>query len=234
MQAPNMGGRARGFTLIELLIVLVVIAVIATMSIPALLNSKVHTNQTAALATVRSIVQAQLNFAGRRASDENGNGSGEYATLGELSAGVAVRAAAGGTSPISPPELSNAFQNVATGGVLARQGYYFRVYLPDALDNGVAELDGGGAAATIDAERAETLWCVYAWPQRYGTTGLKTFFANANGDIIFSDDSRYSGPAAPIAAGAALLAPGSLTAMNGTIATAGAGRDGGTWNVAGR
>jgi len=234
MQAPNTGGRARGFTLVELLIVLVVIAVIATMAIPSLLNSKAHANQTAAIATVRNVVQAQLNFAGRRAADANSNGSGEFATLGELSAGVAVRAAAGGTDTISPPELSNAFQNVTADGVVSRQGYYFRVYLPDALDNGVAELPGGGAAAIVDAGRSEMLWCIYAWPQRYGATGRKTYFANANGDILFTTDSRYSGLTAPIAAGAALQAPGALTAMNGAIATTGVGRDGATWSVAGR
>ena len=98
----------------------------------------------------------------------------------------------------------------------------------------MAELDGGGAAATVDAERSENLWCIYAWPQRYGQTGNKTYFANANGDILFTEDDRYTGRAAPIAAGAAMQAPGSLTDMNGAIATAGLARDGGNWKIAGR
>ena len=234
MQVPNIGGRSRGFTLIEILIVLVVIAVIATMAIPALLSSKLQTNETAALAAVRNVVQAQINFASRRAADLNGNGSGEFATLGELSAGVAVRAAAGGTDTLAPTELANSFRNVSAEGLVARQGYFFRVFLPDALDNGVPELAGGGADATVDAGRAENLWCIYAWPQQYGATGLKTYFANANGDILFTDDARYTGRTAPIAAGAALEEPGVLTGMNGIIATAGVGRDGATWKTTGR
>ncbi len=124
------------------------------------------------------------------------------ATMGELSAGVAVRAAAGGTETIDPPELANSFQKVSAEGLVARQGHFFRIFLPDALDNGVPELAGGGTNATVDAGRAENLWCIYAWPQQYGAKGLKTYFANANVDILFTDDARYTGRTAPIAAGA--------------------------------
>lgn len=227
-------GRNRAFTLLEILIILVVLAILITLAIPNLLSAKSGTNETAALANMRSIVQAQMGFMTRTLADQDRDGTGEYATLGELSGAVPIRAAFGGTDMISPPELATSFRTISALGELTKQGYVYRLYLPDINGIGLIEVAGGGPDPDVDYEMAETAWCVYAWPQVYGQTGNKTYFANATGDILFTEDSRYSGPGAPITAGAAMALPGAVDSLLGTAATNTTGRDGNSWKMTGR
>jgi len=211
--------------------VLVILAILITMVIPSMIASKSEANETAAATTLRNIVQAQVEFVTRQSSDQNSNGTGEYGTLGELSGGVPIRETLGGTVRLSPVALVTAFQTVTANGEVMRQGYFFRVYLPDSSGDGVRELAGGGVDPTVDDELAETAWCVYAWPQRYGTTGRRTMFANQNGDILYTESSTYTGANAPITAGAAFTAPGGADNMLGRAAVGVAGRDGNTWKA---
>jgi len=227
-------GRSRAFTLLEILIILVVLAVLITLAIPNLLSAKAGSNETAALSNVRMIVQAQMGFMTRALSDQDNDGTGEFATLGELSGAVPVRAGEGGTRVIRPVELPASFKTISALGELAKQGYIYRVYLPDINGVGLVEVADGGADPNVDFEMAETAWCVYAWPQVYGQTGNKTYFSNATGDVIFTDDSRYSGPGAPITAGAAMQLPGVVDSLLGSPGTNSTGRDGNAWKIAGR
>ena len=50
---------AAGFTLIELLVVVAILAVVATIGLPALLRARVAANETAAIGSLRSIHSAQ-------------------------------------------------------------------------------------------------------------------------------------------------------------------------------
>jgi len=222
---------ARAFTLLELLVVLVVITVIVTIAIPALLSSKVETNETAAQATLRQIVRSQLQFATSKAADNNVNGTGEYGTFGEMSGNVPVRASTGGTKFLSPYVINPSFRAISPLGELFRGGYYYRVYLPDATGAGLGELPGGGADATIDSDLAEVAWCAYAWPQKFGVTGNKTFFVNQQGDITFTESKDYSGPGAPIPPGAGFVPGGALTSITGIVAVNTTGRDGKLWRT---
>jgi len=227
-------GYPRAFTLLEILIILVVISVLVTLAIPNLVSAKAGTNETAALSNVRMIVQAEMGFMTRRLADEDSDGTGEYATLGELSAGVPVRAAHGGTLMVNPPVLPVSFRGVSANGELTKQGYIYRLYLPNIAGVGVAEVAGGGSHADVDYESAESAWCVYAWPQVFGKTGSKTYFANAAGDVLFTEDPRYSGPNAPVTAGAAMEVPGEVDSLLGSPATNATGRDGNAWKMTGR
>ena len=95
---PRYEGRRRhaaGFTLIELIVVVAVLAVIAVMTIPALLNSKKQTNESATVANLRTISQAQLQYRTR------------FGTYGELD------------------DLSNAQLTASTFVDGTRQGYTF-------------------------------------------------------------------------------------------------------------
>ncbi len=223
----------RGFTLLELLIILVVIAILVTFALPSLLGSRIVANENAAFATVRTIVQAQLAFANRRDADLNQNGTGEFGTFGEMSGNVAVRAANGGTKFMTPSTINPSFRAISPLGEMLRHGYYYRIYLPSATGDGLIEKPGGGADENVSAEKAETYWSLYAWPQRHGATGVKTFFANQSGDIHFTEDTRYSGPGAPLTAGSALLPGAPATRMLGGIASGVTGRDGNVWHPAG-
>jgi prepilin-type N-terminal cleavage/methylation domain-containing protein len=224
---------SRGFTLLELLIILVIIAIIVTIALPNLLGARLDSNETAAIATVRQIVQSQMQFASRKDADLNANGIGEYGTFGEMSGNVAVRASSGGTKFLAPTVINPSFRAISPIGEMFRNGYYYRIYLPGATGEGVLELPGGGTDPAVDPDRAESTWCVYAWPQKFGNTGRRTFFANQNGDILYAESADYSGPGAPLTAGAAFTKPWLLTSIDGIPAVNEEGRDDNLWrNVA--
>lgn len=226
--------RPPGFTLVELLVVLAIIAIIATLALPFLLSSKISANESAAMATVRLIGQAQLQFAAAAAADANENGNGEYGTFGELSGGVAVRAAAGGTHFMKPTLVGPAFRGISPLGEIVRGGYHFRIYLPGAGGEGLLELPGGGADAAVSADKAESMWCVYAWPARFSVTGRRTYFTNQSGGLYVTEDPVYSGAGAPIAPGAALAVGGAINSIEGVPAHNAAGRDGHIWRNMGQ
>jgi prepilin-type N-terminal cleavage/methylation domain-containing protein len=216
----------RGFTLIELMIVIAIIGIIAAIAIPNLVSARLNSNEAAAIATVRSIVTAQSQFQTGSRADENGNGLGEYGTLGEMSGGVPLRG--GGT--LVPPVLSTAFRTVNANGEVGRSGYLFAMWLPDAAGDGVAELAGGGASPTVDPDLAEVAWCCYAWPANHGGSGNRTFFVNQGGDIVATEDPAYSGSGNGPDASAAYAGVGST--MTGILASAVTGRDGNFWRQA--
>ena len=64
----------------------------------------------------------------------------------------------------APPVLSTAFGKVL-GRRVERSGYVFQMFLPAADGSAVAEASNGGAdGIAVDPQRAEQLWCAYAWP----------------------------------------------------------------------
>jgi hypothetical protein len=143
-----------------------------------------------------------------------------------MSGAVGVR----GNVFLTPPVLSTAFRTVNANGEVARSGYIFQIWLPDAAADGVAELAGGGASPVVDADLAEVTWCCYAWPGSYGGSGNRTFFVNQSGDIITTDASAYSGPGNGPDPSAAFRGAG--TTITGIMATAMTGRDGNFWRQA--
>jgi type II secretory pathway pseudopilin PulG len=226
--------RQRGITLLELLIILVVIAIIVTIALPSLLSSRMSANESAAIGTIRQILQSQVQFASRREADLNRNGTGEYGTFGEMSGNVAVRAASGGTKFLDPSVINASFRAISPIGEMFRDGYYFRIYLPGSAGEGIIEMPGGGADPNIDPYQAEATWCVYAWPANYASTGRRTFFANQLGDILFTDSATYSGSGAPIPPGAAFAKPGPGSSIDGRVAVNQQGRDDNNWRTTAR
>jgi prepilin-type N-terminal cleavage/methylation domain-containing protein len=57
-----MGSKQKGFSLIELLIVTVIILVIAAVAIPNLLRSRMSANEASAVASMRTIITAQIVY----------------------------------------------------------------------------------------------------------------------------------------------------------------------------
>lgn len=179
-------------------------------------------NETAAIATLRNATSAQAQVQASGRIDTDGDGSGEYGGFLEMSGAIEGRMG----KVLIPPVLSSAFRKMPEG-VVIRSGYCYRIFLPSSNGEGIGETPAGYANdGSVDADLAETTWCCYAWPQKYGVTGTRTFMMNQGGDSIATDDSRYSGPNGGPSSDAAFVQSGAIT---GLPALGRKGSDGNTW-----
>ena len=152
------------------------------------------------------------------------DGTGEYGGFLEMAGAVQGRL----VSKLNPPVLSSAFRELTQNGEATRNGYLYRIYLPDSAGRGVGEPRSGFEASMVDADLAETTWCLYAWPEDYGSTGTRTYFTNQGGDVMWTDARPYSGTGSGPAADAAFVDAGRIT---GGVAF-GTGADGNVWKQA--
>jgi prepilin-type N-terminal cleavage/methylation domain-containing protein len=100
--------RAKGFSLIELLIVVAIILIIAAIAVPSFLRSRIAANESAAVASLRTLNTAQISY------------NSAYPTVGYASTLTTL----GGTS-CTPPNSTSAclIDTVLAGG--QRSGYNF-------------------------------------------------------------------------------------------------------------
>ena len=140
------------------MIVVAIIAIIASIAIPQLMSARLSANESAAIATLRSISSAQAQLQSSGAIDTDADGGGEYGYFGELAGAQPLRVSAAGvpaagvvgTDELNPAVLSAAFGNVnADRPVVDPLG----LRLPDlparpptvgAATAGIAEDAGGG------------------------------------------------------------------------------------------
>lgn len=226
--------RRSGFTLLELMVVITIIAIIASFTLPSVFSSRANANEKAVIGTLRTLISGQAALRSSGKIDLNRNGVGEYGYLAELSGSMSLR---GGYPPLDPPLLSAAFRNVAAGTVV-RSGYVFRMFLPDSDGIGIPEADDGGeqASSPPDAVMSETFWTCYAWPVTFGVSGRRAFFANQQGEILAAanDTQQYSslvGLGNSPTPEAAFLSAATAGAITGPTAVGTLGVDGERWLI---
>ena len=230
-----------GFTLIELMIVVAIIAIIASIAIPKLLSARLAANESAAIATLRSLSSAQAQIQSSAAIDTDADGGGEYGYFAELSGTLPMRvsnagapaAGAVGSDELNPAVLSTAFGNVDANGVVTRSGYCYQIWLPAAGLNpvGLPENAGGGAGAVFPgSDNGEILWCAYAWPMSFNASGNRAFFVNQEGDLLQMNNRGVAGPQYTQSAGGPDFSAAYTAAdMSAPIASGAAGFDLNTW-----
>jgi hypothetical protein len=132
---------------------------------------------------------------------------------------------------LNPAVLNAQFAKLNAHGEATRNGYLLRVYLPGPGGVGVGEPPEGFPTGAVATDLGEVAWCMYVWPEQYGRTGVRTFFVNQSGEILWTDAPAYSGPGAGPAADAA-YAPEGRGRILGVAAVGAKGVDGNLWQPA--
>jgi len=151
---------------------IVVLAVFGLMVLAVPSHSHDHSAALAAsaAATLKSgIFPAQVQFQSMPVLDQDGNGTGEYGLLSELSGRRAVGRCAPGelsylSGPLSRGDLSN--------------GYRFALYLPNGAGGALGEPAGEGPRRAVAKEAIslqERHFVAYAWPEQ--TDGGRHMYA---------------------------------------------------------
>ena len=187
-----------------------------------LLQERAQTNERTAIATSRNAISAQAQLQISAKVDMDNDGTGEYGGFLELAGAVKGRMRA----PMMPPVLSRSFRRLTEHGEVLRSGYYYRVFLAGSNGQGIGEpREGFSDQSGLDPDLTETTWCMYAWPEEYGVTGTRTFVTNQGGDVLSTDDRRYSGSGKGPPADAAFESSGIV----GNLAHGKTANDGNEW-----
>ena len=224
----NTGRRreSRGFSLVEVMIVVAVIAIIASITVPNYIHSRATANEAVVVGTLKAIATAEVKFTTMGMIDADINANHEYGWLAELTGQADLR---GTSERVAPPLISTSLGKVDGSGRVLKRGYYYALYLPDAGGVGLAETAGN--VTNVDPGLAESYWSCLAWPVQFRRSGRATFFINQQGEILKTNVGGYSGTTNVPPAGAALVGVAPDRIDSTQLAVNAVGADGNQWVV---
>lgn len=182
-----------------------------------------------ALRALRSIVAAQEASRSACDVDQDWDGQGEYAWLGELAAVQPLRGNRWGRRGAA--RIAERLGARTAAGIARSRGYCFAMYLPDPEGRWQPEpvvADGTVALAAPSAPEAadgqERAWICYAWPTSVPRWGPVCYAADQTGRIVAAT-ARYEGSDRVPSPEAALAADDDALARSDQL-----GRDGNRWS----
>lgn len=227
----------KGFTLIELMIVIAIIAIIAAIAIPNLLESRVTANEAAASASLKSgVFAAQVQYQAGGYNDQDIDNVGEYGVICALTGNVLSYKSNVASVALNELRLLTGALSAQAGAVQLRSanGYLFTSMTPSATttatgtttsawEQGTAFAGAVLAAGTTDANNGERFFIAGAMPQDYGNSGRRVFSLSQDGQVrspaVPADSNVWWGGAAP-ANGASPVIAGMRAGMADSIGVA--------------
>jgi len=160
----------KAFTLIELMIVVAIIAIIAAIAIPNLLESRKQANETTGIGALRSIAAAESIF--KKSNYAAAAGLANAKQYSPTLAGLCTTQVNGADINLVPPPIAAA---EGAAGV-PYQGYRL----------------GADGIATWDDQ-----FGFFAWPSTYPATGVNTYYIGTDATVYMSDTTGATAPANP-------------------------------------
>jgi len=162
LNLPVEGRRTSGFTLVELLFVVAIIALLAAISVPGLMRGRMSANEASAIASTRTISNAEATFA-------SSCGGGGYAIdLADL-----ATPPAGSFEAFIPADLGAA-------DVSPKSGYLFNV--ADHPDMDATDILAVGESCNAGGV-TRTRFFASADPLGFGSTGTRHFATDESAQI---------------------------------------------------
>ena len=246
-----------GIALLEIAILVMVLAIAVTLTIPRLLRARVASNEARAALMLRNLVAYETAFRADAVVDQDADGVGEYGLLGELATrrDPATGKLVGELIPrAAQKRLKAAYlpEDFATGGrapdadgCAATGGYVYRLCLAAKVGEdksivagddhvlGGTETQAGPTLTDVDAiDLQQKCFVVYAWPVEAGVSGKRAFAITQAGKLVATDMAArlYSGRG-PLGAPNTPAADAAFTgeALVSPLADGKPGRDGNVW-----